>query len=152
VKVADGDPDFLKHYGSYFGLDEKGDFVVDLTQAYSAQLAPDGTEPAPPGDGSVGNYRVRLPAASKLTVEIDGGASIELDLKDGNAKLKLGDGAKHVAIVETLQAFYGSAIKAAFDNHTHSTGVGPSGPPVPKAVMDPWDTNINSTKVAIPNG
>ena len=55
LKVADGDPDFCKHYGSFYGLDEKGDFTVDLTQAYSADLEANGNEPAPPGDGSVGS-------------------------------------------------------------------------------------------------
>lgn len=149
LKVADGDPDFCKHYGSFYGLDDNGDFIVDLTQAYQEDLAGTGDEPAPPGGGAVGNFLVKLPAASKLTVQIDGGASIVLDLKDGNAKLTLGDGAKHVAIVEALQTFWGN-FKSIFDAHTHPTGVGPSGPPAAPAPA--WDSTINSTKVAIPNG
>lgn len=87
-----------------------------------------------------------------LEVKLDGGATLKAEGKDATASLTVGDGAKHAAIVEALQSFYASAIKGAFDNHTHPTGVGPSGPPTPKAIMDPWDTTINSTKLAFPNG
>lgn len=55
-----------------------------------------------------------------VTISIEGGASFALSGKDGSTTLKLGDGAQHVAIVEALQAFYSTALKATFlDVHVH---------------------------------
>ena len=152
LTVADGDPDFHKHYGSFFGLDDSGNFVVDLTGAYKGPLQATGAEPAPPGNGTVGNVTVKLPTASKLTVQIDGGASLELDLKDAAAKLKLGDGAVHAAIAETLKTFLDTTLKAWLTAHTHPTGVGPSGPPSPAPAYPVYNDAITSTKLAFPNG
>lgn len=149
LKVADGDPDFVKHHGSFYGISDSGDFIVDTREAHKGDLETDGSEPTPPGDGSVGNHIYKLPAGAKVTIQIDEGDTFELELKDGNAKLKLGDGAKSVPIVETLEAFYGQ-VKAIFDAHVQPTAVGPTG--VPSAQFPAWDPTINSTKVKIPNG
>jgi hypothetical protein len=172
--VADGDPDFWKHKGAFYGIDKDGNFTVDTTEAYAVDdLETDGAEPAPAEDGSTGNYNVKLPLGSKLHVEIDGvtntfeftetmvevkldgGATLKIELKDANAKLTLGDGTKHAAIFEALQAFWdGPTVKAkfaAFDAHVHGTGVGPSGPPSPTVAFPSLDTGIKSTKLNIPD-
>jgi len=97
----------------------------------------------------------------KFTMKLDGtaldvkleGATLKVEGKDADAKLTIGDGAKHVAIVEALETFY-TTLKGkldAFDAHIHPTGVGPSGPPNPMIVADPWDSAINSTKISIPD-
>lgn len=157
LKVADGDPDFIKHYGSFYGLDDKGDFIVDLTEAYTGSLETNGNEPVPPGDGSVGNYRVKLPVASKYILDIDGGPTLELDLKDADATLKLGDGAVHAAIAETLQTFWDNNVKTTLETwggpsgHLHSTGVGPSGPPTPALTIPAFDVAIISSKLSFPD-
>lgn len=185
LKEADGDPDFLKHKGAYFGISDAGDFVVDTTRSFKeADLQEGGIENVPAMDGSTGNYTVKLQKGAKLRVEIDlkkidsgvdedtaakpavfefdetgltitledGGLTLKSAGKDGNATLKVGDGAKHVTIEEHLKDFYTNSIKKAWDSHTHPTGMGPSGPPVETPVMDPWDASIQSTKVTIPDG
>jgi hypothetical protein len=160
LKVADGDPDFWKHRGAFYGISDDGDFVADLTQAYATDIGADGKQPTPPADGTTGNYKVKLPAASKLTVEIAGGDSLELDLKDANAKLTLGDGTKSVAVAEWLDALYTTAIsgiKAVFDAHVHTSAApgSPTGTPVlPPAVpvtFPAWNTKIVSNKAKIPD-
>lgn len=60
----------------------------------------------------------------------------------------------HPAIAEHLQALY-EALKVKLDlhdTHVHPTGVGPSGPGAPLIVAPAWDSNINSTKLVIPDG
>jgi len=190
---GDGDPEFWKHHGVYFGVTTEGDYKVDTTHANDGTLDADGHEPAPPTDGK-GNQYYDLPQDAEHFVRlndvsdpnalvpvstaqlkkalreiilgdpaafwnllIDGGATMKLEGKDADAKLTLGDGAKHLAIVETLQALWGS-MKGTLDTwggangHTHPTGTGPSGPPTPALSTDPWDTSINSTKASIPDG
>ena len=179
--VADGDPDFWKHHGSYFGVDDNGDFVVNTACANNGSLLPTGEENPPPVDGS-GSQNHYLPQHAKyllqlldmsnptapvpvlemqiqktdLGLKVGVGAvnTLKVELADTMAKLTLGDGTKHVPIVETLQAFY-TALKAkldAFDAHTHTDGMGGTGVPSPTIVADPWDATINSSKVSIPNG
>lgn len=137
VRLADGDPDFWKHHGVFYGVSDAGDFVVDTTRGTNGVLETDGKEAEPPGDGSAGNVVMRLPVGSTITVQIDGGASITIEEKDGNAKLTLGDGAESGVIF--------SALKTAYDAHTHPTGVGPSGPPT-----TPLAPGAEATKLKIP--
>jgi hypothetical protein len=168
---ADGDPRLIKHHGAFFGIDDDGNFVVDLTRAYNGVTNDRGlephlsTEPAFSGDdgtdlvlselGAEGNTILRLRKGSTLTLQIEDGANLELADKDGNAMLTLGDGAVHVAIVEKLEALY-NQLKAQLDafDIAHAgqfCGVGPVSPPAP-IVAPPWDAAINSSKVAIPDG
>jgi len=175
--LADGDPDWMKHHGVVYGVDGLGNFHVDSRWGNDGTLDQDGAEPAPPTDGK-GAQVFDLPQDAEQRIEfwdmtdpatpasvsvrrltkdtyelnLGGGTTLKLVGQDADAVLTLGDGTKHATIVETLQLFYELGIKAAFDNHTHATGVGPSGPPTPKAIMDPWDSTIASTKVAFPDG
>jgi len=155
LKVADGDPDFWKHHGAYFGVDAAGDFVVDTTQAYDGELEEGGVEPDPTEDGSAGNVLLRLQKGATLTVEVDGD-NFKLELADGDAKLTLGDGAVSAAVAEHLEALW-NAAKSTLDiwggasGHIHSTGVGPSGPPSPALSVDAWDPKIVSDKVKFPD-
>lgn len=93
-------------------------------------------------------------AQDHVEVTFDNGSTVKLEAKDGDATMTVGDGAKHVAIVEALEQLYtGLQTKlTAFDAHVHPTGVGPSGPPAPAIAADPWDPAIASTKVSIPDG
>jgi hypothetical protein len=148
LKKTDGDPDFWKHHGAFYGVSDDGDFVVDLTEAWAGgDLQSDGKEPAVAGDGTTGNYKVRLPAGASFTIELDTGENLKLELKDGGAKFTLGDGAVSIAIADYLQTLYGN-FKTIYDVSSHPTGTGPSGPPTVAAPA--WDAKINSTKARIP--
>jgi hypothetical protein len=226
LRLEDGDPDYWKHNGSYYGIKEDGNFTIDTTHANDGQLNEDGSEPDPPTDGK-GTVEVRLPqdaswsvklldmadplnpvpvlvqsltkdgnqdffgptfvweiniadftdpenpdpiatlrlASDKLEVVIDdpagfvqalidSGACFKFEGKEGDAKLTLGDGAVKAAVADHLKTLYttaGTGIKAAFDTHTHPTGVGPSGPPTAPVVFPNWDPNIESSKLLIPD-
>jgi len=93
-------------------------------------------------------------AQDHVEVTFDNGSTVKFEAKDGDATVTVGDGAKHVAIVEALEALWGQLKSKmdAFDAHVHPTGVGPSGPPNPLSAIPAWDGAINSTKVSIPDG
>lgn len=187
LKVEDGDPYFVKHHGVFFGVDDKGDMVVDLSRAQNGALKNDGAEPALPQDGSTGNLLVNIEQNAKRLVQLLDMSSPQspqavlselMDLagyvldfmsqtpawqikasddnvvqfanKAADATMKVGDGAKHVAIVEALKSFWSNTIKQYLDTHTHPTSTGPSGPPAQPAPS--WDASIESSKIAIPDG
>ncbi len=52
LKVVDGDPDFWKHHGSVYGVEDNGNFMVDTRFAHDGVFQEDGTEKPPPTDGS----------------------------------------------------------------------------------------------------
>lgn len=186
LTVADGDPDFRKHHGAFFGISDAGDMVVDLARAHAGALQDDGSEPDPPQDGSAGNLKINIEQnAQRLLSLLDMSdptnptavltellqlAGYTLDFMDqtpawqlkagsdnlvnfgnkaGNATMSLGDGAKHVPIVEALQQLWQN-LKTYLDGHTHPTSTGPSGPPSGPATS--WDSSVASSKVAIPDG
>ncbi len=103
--------------------------------------------------------QVTIKNGGVVEVTYDDGITLTLEGKDGDAKLTLGDGAKHVAIVEALQTLW-TSLKSTLDvwggagGHTHLSAApgSPTGPPVPPLSTPAWDTSINSTKVSIPDG
>lgn len=167
---ADGDPDFQKHHGSFYGVDTSGNFIVDLTRAHDGKYLGTGVEPAPsftaPSGNPSGNYTVRLPQGAAVTLEIAGGATLRVEFKDGDAELQLGDGAMHAAIVEHLEEFWTTTVKPWLDAfraqvaaHTHIYAFGPTlpatggTPPVTATPLAPdWDGSINSSKLSLPDG
>jgi phage baseplate assembly protein gpV len=115
----------------------------------NAELEITGLDP----DGSTPKFQLSM-KDGELTVKLQDGASLAVVGKDGNAQLTVGDGAKHVAIVEALEGLY-NQLKLKldlFDAHIHPSAMGPTGPPAPMVMAPAWDPTINSTKVSIPNG
>lgn len=58
--ATDGQPRQWKHRGARWGVDDKGNWLTDLTAAHNGVYNPDGTEPDPPEDGSSGTYTLRI--------------------------------------------------------------------------------------------
>jgi hypothetical protein len=115
----------------------------------NAELEITGLDP----DGSTPKFHLSM-KDGELTVKLQDGASLAVVGKDGNTQMTVGDGAKHVAIVEALEALY-NQLKLKldlFDAHIHPSAMGPTGPPAPMVMAPAWDPAINSTKVSIPNG
>lgn len=190
LKVADGDPDFFRHHGVHYGVDDSGDFILDTTFGNDGILANTGKEQLPSADGSSGNQILNLPKDSKLTInlmdmstpgtpdpkviieisdteglvdikdasgkwhmKIEEGESITIEGKDAAAKLTLGDGAVKVAVADHLQILYES-LKTKLDlhdAHTHLYSGSPTAGPIPTIGADSWDSNINSSKLTIPD-
>lgn len=143
--VGDGKVRLTKHRGSWFGLDDAGNLIVDLTRAHDGQLEADLSEPAPALDGQRGNYKVRIPEGSvveleitkgaqegdgsdsdaestkvriennRITVLLDGGEGWELVGKDADTTSKVGDGAVSIAIADHLQTFWDQTLKPRMD-------------------------------------
>lgn len=152
--VDDGAPDFRKHRGVFHGVDDEGNYVIDLRRAHIGEYESDGSEPEPALDGSSGNVEIRIPRTSTLTIKIEDGPTLRLEGKEDEAKLTVGDGAMHVAIVEHLKALY-EELKAkldVFDSHTHIYAFGPTLDPIPKIQAPAWDSAIESSKVSFPDG
>lgn len=87
---------------------------------------------------------------TKFTANVDGGASMSVVGKDGDAVTTLGDGAVHAAIVEHLEAFWTNTVQPYLDAQVYPTSMGPTGPNATPAPS--WDGSINSTKVEFPDG
>lgn len=70
LRQVDGHPDFTKHHGSYYGIDQNGNHVVDTRFANDGSLDQFGAEANPPNDGK-GSQTVQIPTGAKyeLTVE-----------------------------------------------------------------------------------
>lgn len=209
IQEADKDPDFFRHHGIHYGVDDLGNFVLNTNFANNGILEDDGKESAPPTDDTQGNVTMNIPLESKVTmnvndmadpdapemqaqmiiqknavnitikdtagvinidieegkhtlifnkgkleIKLDSGANtILVEGKDAAAVLTLGNGAVKVAVADHLETLY-TGLKGkldASDAHVHPTGVGPSGPPNPPIVADPWDSNINSDKITLPD-
>jgi len=68
LKLADGEPDFWKHRGTFHGVDDSGNFIVDTTRAHGGDYADDGTE-APADDAAHGDVVFRVNDQQKFKVE-----------------------------------------------------------------------------------
>lgn len=174
LKATDGDPDFFKHHGVHYGVSDEGNWVLDTRWANQGELDEQGHEADPPTDGT-GSVQMRLPQdaqvdlafhdmsspsspsevmrvridESKVHVQVDGGETFTVELKDADAKLTLGDGAVKVAVADHLQTMY-TALKAWLEAHVHPTGTGPSGQPSNNPAPS-WDSQINSDKIILPD-
>lgn len=174
---ADKDPDFVKHHGTFYGVDSDGNFLVDSTFANDGDLKDDpelGHEAGPPTDGK-GSQTFKLPQDATFAVvlydmtdptapnevmsiaidknqilaKVEQNASLKVEEDLADAKLTLGDGAVKVAVADHLQTLY-TALKAWLEAHTHSSGTGPTGVPLNNPATS-WDSNINSSQMLIPD-
>ena len=118
LQVVDGDPWLHKHHGALVGVDDRGNWTLDLRRAHDGVLTATGDErpgadrPDPErldggGDALAGNFHVQLPADAKLTIDWpDSGRRIELTDSDGKlvltaAKVDVGAGATEAAVQGT---------------------------------------------------
>jgi hypothetical protein len=176
LKLADGNPEFWKRNGSFFGFDKSGNFLVDTTRAHGGQFTQEGLE-TPANANTNGNVTIR--ANSKTTVRVVGvgtdgqnpkyemtlkdnelflklqdGETMKLVGKDAGAVLTVGDGARHAVNFENLDAWWEAmrVLLTAFDVHVHATPSGPSGPPVPVVAAPSLPVNVKSTHILMPDG
>jgi hypothetical protein len=174
--VADGDPDFARHHGAFYGVDTNGDWLVDTTMAYDGTLGADGTEPGAPTDGTGSQkhllamdaeHRVEFfdmtdplaPVAkgfmsfvmTALTLMLEG-ATLKVEGQAAAAKLTLGDGAKSALIAEAWETFFDGSFKTWLTTHTHATGVGPSAVPTEAGTFPAYASSAaTSTHLKLPD-
>jgi hypothetical protein len=180
LKLVDGNADYRKFKGVFRGVDSDGNHVVDSTHGHDGELLEYGLEPPPDTTGTSGNQSRRLPKDSTHEIsfwDMSDPVSpvkvgnfkcnkemfeilltsalkncIKVEGNDTSAKLTLGDGAVSATIAEHFQTWWTDEVKAWLDRHTHPTGTGPSGAPIPAPGMTPaWDGNMTSDKVTFPD-
>jgi hypothetical protein len=83
LTLADGEPDIQKHRGVYFGVDDLGNYVLDLTQAHAGQYMPDGSEPPPPVNGLTGNVTIKTQAMATILIKL--GVDREIKIEETTA-------------------------------------------------------------------
>lgn len=174
---ADGNTHSTRHRGVISEVDSGGNVLLDTTLANDGETSPQGAESEAYSEDH-GNVTLKLNSASTLTIEgvradgsgqkfslvlkdneltlrLDNGETLALIGKDGAAEMTVGDGARHVAIVEELRALY-EALKAQQEifnaTHTHPDGWGSTAPTVTPGALPSWNAAIESTKVKIPQG
>ncbi|MCP4600177.1 MAG: hypothetical protein GY847_06520 [Proteobacteria bacterium] len=96
-----------------------------------------------------GGMQLHFDDSGSITVTFEEEDALKLENTGAETTLAIGDGTKHAAIVEYLETMWTTMVNT-FGNHVHPTGVGPSGVPTPS--IPAWDSNINSTKVSLPDG
>lgn len=108
---------YVHHYGAEMRINEQGDVLIDTVGAYD--------DPSTEDDSvSTGQVRVRLKDDLKFTIECDGEDVLEV-FKDGTGvHVHLGENA-----IESI--VLGDSFMTLFNAHTHSSAVGPTGPPMP---------------------
>jgi hypothetical protein len=90
----------------------------------------------------------------EIEIKLSDGAAIKITGKDSDAETVLGNGAVKAAIADHLKDLWNSLKQKldTSDNHTHPTGMGPSGPPNPTISCPSWDSSIESSKLTFPDG
>lgn len=133
LKVADGDPDFWKHRGAYYGIDDAAGFLVDLSQAHSGQFDAQGKEPSAPQDGSIGNIEMKAQNSALAKFLVDGGKG--LWIKAAEMAMGVENPSDWVALASLVNAEL-EALKTTINNfitahqapgsHTTTATIGPS--------------------------
>lgn len=100
--------------------------------------------------GVLGKHFIHL-KENEVEIQLDEGANLKLSNKDADAEAILGDGAVKVAIADHLEALYGD-LKTYIEGAIVPTGMGPSGTVQAGSGPAPsWDSNINSSKLSVPD-
>ncbi len=87
--------------------------------------------------------------SGSITVTHNGDDAFKLEGTGASAEVAIGAADVHAVIAEHLETFW-SSLQTGFGLHTHPTGVGPSGTPLPPLPALP--PNIKSNKLSFPDG
>jgi len=135
---------YVHHNGTELRINENGDMLIDLAQAYGT----DEDEDASAGDGE---FRIRVKADRRVTIEVDGEDVLEV-LKSGTqVEIHLGEGAAESVILgDAFKTYLDAELQkvntfwsAVYATHKHTVPMGgSSGPP---------DTPQSETLSAVPD-
>lgn len=104
LKVADGNPELWKHQGTFHGVDNDGNYLLDTTRAHSGKYDVSGNE-VPVPDDAHGNVIVKVNRRAKFRVvglDKDGGAeAFRLELEDGKATVQMGGSLDNAVVLDT---------------------------------------------------
>lgn len=116
------------HYGTEHRVNARGDVLIDTVGAYTDPATEDAS-------GSVGQIRLRVKNSQRFTVEMDGTDVLEVWKDGGQVRIDLGEGAsERVVLGDSFRDFLNDFLTNIFDQHTHSSGTGTTGTPLPAFV------------------
>lgn len=105
---GDGDPDFFRHHGVHYGVDNLGNFELDTTWANNGELDAFGREADPPKTGDAapetfGNQVFNLPMESKFEIvlwDMSPVLNVPPDLPEEKMRLIFNKSKLHVKVTE----------------------------------------------------
>ena len=77
------------------------------------------------------------PGSEKIIIRSKSGCEIEIDPNGNRITVRAGEVVVRGAAGLTEELATKTFVQQVFDTHTHATGVGPSGPPVPPSTTNP---------------
>lgn len=115
---------YTHHYGTEVRINEQGDLLIDTAGAYSDPATED-SSPA------IGQIRFRVKDSQRFTVSIGDDEDVLEVFKDGSQlRIDLGEGAAESIILgDAFRTFFNNFLTTEYAVHTHTSGVGPTGPP-----------------------
>jgi len=128
-----GIPQSAESYTRYAGTETRintsGDLLIDTVGATTDEVS---EAPDPAG----GQVRIRVKSAERFTVEMNGLDVLEVFRTGSQIRIDLGEGAtERLVLGDAFMTFLNNFLVAEYNAHTHSTGTGPSGPPLPATQM-----------------
>lgn len=171
---SDGESRRSRFRGVETSIDSNGNVRIDTTGANDGTLNDDGTETAADDsthgritvlvgkhttfdvqgtDGTTQTYELAL-SDGQLEVRLQDGASMLLTGKDGSTNLIIGDGVMSAVLGERLQQYIDALVLAqkTFNaTHVHPDGWGSTAPTGSDGTLPDYGTDINSTKVKLPD-
>jgi uncharacterized protein involved in type VI secretion and phage assembly len=131
IEFAGGDPSRPIWSGAFWGAPESTGGQDDLGQETGSEVPTHEDSPAGPGRlilRTRAGHRICLDDDGEIAIFANGNDKTEVRLTQNGEviikaeTIKLGEGASEPLVL-------GNAFKELFNQHTHPTGVGPSGPP-----------------------
>jgi hypothetical protein len=133
IEFAAGDPSRPIWTGSFWGAPTTAGGTDDLAQETGAEVPTSDGAPAAPGRAIL-----RTRTGHRLVLD-DGGDLVILAAGNGKTEIRLTPAGEVVITADRIQLganageplVLGDSFMQLFNQHTHATGVGPSGPPTP---------------------
>ncbi len=144
LEFAAGDPSRPIWTGCFWGAPSSGGQQDDLAQESGAEL---------PSEAKPGQLVIKTKAGHLVHIDDDGG-TIVIATAQGKARITLDDAGEVLVEADTIKLgsdaseslVLGDAFLQFFNQHTHPTGVGPSGPPTQPMQASSHLSSVSKTK------
>lgn len=121
---TEGRSRYVRHAGSFYGVDPKGNIRIDTTDAHDGTYTADGSEPPTPEDGDHGNVTLRLPKKGMFQIQLGDDRILRFEEQDdGSFLISIPDGEVNLAVknVKLGAGADQSVIKGNAYNDAHQT-------------------------------
>lgn len=144
IEFAAGDPSRPIWSGCFWGAPSSSSQVDDLAEAPGPEI---------PSEAKPGHLVIKTKAGHLVHIDDEAG-TIVIASAEGKARLTLDQRGNVIVEADAIELgrganqslVLGDAFLALFNQHTHPTGVGPSGPPTPAMLASNHLSNTSKTK------